>query len=103
MNRRSFLAGTGFAFGAAAFSPAYRREEGNLHSMTAAEIARQVRAGKLSPVDIVEACLKRIGELDSSVLAWVHVDRAGALETARKLESEARSGSFRGPLHGVPV
>ena len=71
--------------------------------MTAAEIARQVRAGALSPVEVVEACLKRIEEVDPSVLAWVHVDRAGALETARKLEAESRAGQFRGPLHGVPV
>jgi aspartyl-tRNA(Asn)/glutamyl-tRNA(Gln) amidotransferase subunit A len=103
MNRRSFLAGTGFALGAAAFSTPSPRKEGNLHSMTAADIAQKVRAGKLSPVEIVEACLKRIDERESSVLAWVHVDRAGALEAARKLESEARKGSFRGPLHGVPV
>jgi aspartyl-tRNA(Asn)/glutamyl-tRNA(Gln) amidotransferase subunit A len=71
--------------------------------MTAAEIARRVRAGSLSPVDVTEACLKRIDEREPGVLAWVSVDRAGALEAARSLESEARKGSFRGPLHGVPV
>ncbi len=74
-----------------------------MHDLTAAEIARQVRAGTLSPVEVVEACLKRIDEVEPSVLAWVHVDRAGALETARELEAEARRGEFRGPLHGVPV
>lgn len=71
--------------------------------LTAAEIARQVRAGTLSPVEVVEACLKRIDEVDPSVLAWVHVDRKGALQSARELEAEARAGKFRGPLHGVPV
>jgi aspartyl-tRNA(Asn)/glutamyl-tRNA(Gln) amidotransferase subunit A len=67
------------------------------------EIANRVRAGTLSPVEVVEACLKRIDERDRSILAWVHVDRSGAMETARTLEAEARRGEFRGPLHGVPV
>ena len=102
MDRRSFLAESALALGATAFSR-LSRGEGVLPDLTAAEIARQVRAGTLSPVEVVEACLKRIDGLDSSVLAWVHVDRAGAFETARKLEAEARAGTFRGPLHGVPV
>ncbi len=102
MHRRSFLASTGLALGATAFPASYRKED-DLNSMTAAEVARRVRAGALSPVEVVEACLKRIEEVDPSVFAWVHVDRAGALETARKLEAEARAGQFRGPLHGVPV
>ena len=102
MDRRTFLASSGLALGATAFSR-LSRGEGVLPDLTAAEIARQVRAGTLSPVEVVEACLKRIDGLDSSVLAWVHVDRAGAFETARKLEAEARASTFRGPLHGVPV
>ena len=74
-----------------------------MHDLTAAEIARQVRSGTLSPVEVVEACLKRIDEVDPSVLAWVHVDRSGALQSARELEAEAREGKLRGPLHGAPV
>jgi Asp-tRNA(Asn)/Glu-tRNA(Gln) amidotransferase A subunit family amidase len=106
MNRRSFLAGTGLAIGATAFSTPRikgKREEENLYSLSATAIARRVRAGNLSPVEIVEACLKRIDKLEPSVLAWVHVDRAGALAAAKTLENEARAGRFRGPLHGVPV
>ena len=102
MDRRSFLASTGLALGATAL-PRLSRSERVLIDLTAAEIARQVRAGTLSPVEIVEACLKRIDEIDPSVLAWVHVDRNGALQSARELEAEARAGKFRGPLHGVPV
>ena len=102
MDRRSFLASTGLALGTTAFSTPFRREA-DLHSLTAAEIVRGIRAGTLSPVEVLEACLKRIDEVEPSVLAWVHVDRAGALETAKKLEAEARRGEFRGPLHGVPV
>lgn len=102
MDRRTFLASTGLALGATAF-PSSERVLIDLTDLTAAEIARQVRAGTLSPVEVVEACLKRIDEVDRSVLAWVHADRSGALQSARELEAEARAGKFRGPLHGVPV
>ena len=102
MDRRSFLASSGLALGATAFSR-LPQSEGVLHDLKAAEIARQVRAGTLSPVEVVEACLKRVDVSDPSVLAWVHLDRSGALQTARELEAEARAGRFRGPLHGVPV
>ncbi|MBI4588341.1 MAG: amidase [Candidatus Rokubacteria bacterium] len=71
--------------------------------MTASEIAKRIRAGVVSPVVVVEACLARIAEVEPAVLAWVRVDRDGALTAARELEAEARAGSFRGPLHGVPV
>ena len=71
--------------------------------LTAAEIARGIRAGSLSPVAVVEACLARIAEIESALRAWVHLDTEGALKVARALEAEARAGRFRGPLHGVPV
>ncbi len=69
----------------------------------AREAAEQIRAGALSPVALVEACLARILALDGRLRAWVHVDESGALATARALEREAKGGRFRGPLHGVPV
>jgi aspartyl-tRNA(Asn)/glutamyl-tRNA(Gln) amidotransferase subunit A len=102
VDRRSFLTSSGVALGATAFSR-LSPSEGAMHDLTAAEIARRVRAGTLSPIEVVEACLKRIDEVDPSVLAWVHVDRNGALQSARELEAEARAGKFRGPLHGVSV
>lgn len=74
-----------------------------LHTLTASELAARIRAGQVSPVEVVEAHLVQIERYDTSILAWVHVDRDGALAQARALEAEARGGRFRGPLHGVPV
>ncbi|MBI3997770.1 MAG: amidase, partial [Armatimonadetes bacterium] len=73
------------------------------HRLTVAEIARRIRARELSPVAVVEACLARIEQVEPALRAWVAVDAAGALEAARALEAEARAGTVRGPLHGVPV
>jgi aspartyl-tRNA(Asn)/glutamyl-tRNA(Gln) amidotransferase subunit A len=65
--------------------------------------AAAIREGRLSALGLVEACLGRIDACEAEIQAWVTVDRAGALETARRLDAEAGAGRFRGPLHGVPV
>src|SRR3989442_4193544 len=72
-------------------------------SLGVGEAAEAIRKGVLSPVELVEACLARIGALDGDLRAWAHVDAAGALAIARERESEVRAGQLRGPLHGVPV
>jgi Asp-tRNA(Asn)/Glu-tRNA(Gln) amidotransferase A subunit family amidase len=74
-----------------------------LQNLSATEAARRIAEGSLSPVALVEACLGQIAEHDGDISAWVHVDREGALASARERESEARSRRLRGPLHGVPV
>ena len=74
-----------------------------LTDLTAAEAARRIRAGTVSPVDLLEACLARVDAVEPRVLAWVACDRAGALRAARERLADARDGRFLGPLHGVPV
>jgi aspartyl-tRNA(Asn)/glutamyl-tRNA(Gln) amidotransferase subunit A len=74
-----------------------------LYDLTAHEAARSIRQGELSPVMLVEALLQRIDGLEPQVQAWVTLDRAGALATARQLEEDMQHGRTRGLLHGVPV
>jgi aspartyl-tRNA(Asn)/glutamyl-tRNA(Gln) amidotransferase subunit A len=54
-------------------------------------------------LSVVEQCLQRIDAYESQVRAWVLVDRAGAIEQARQMDAELRTGRWRGPLHGVPI
>src|SRR3989441_6473690 len=75
----------------------------DLTRLGAREAARRIRGGKLSPVELVEACLARIRALDAELKAWVHVDETGALALARQREAEAQTNRVLGPLHGVPV
>ncbi len=65
--------------------------------------AEEIRAGRLSPVALLERCLDLIDRFEERVRAWVLVDRGGALEQARRAEAEIRAGGWRGPLHGIPV
>jgi len=74
-----------------------------LHALTASELSALIRSGTCSAVSLVEALLARIDALEPNVKAWVSVDRAGALETARERDGEEQAGRFRGPLHGIPV
>jgi Asp-tRNA(Asn)/Glu-tRNA(Gln) amidotransferase A subunit family amidase len=70
------------------------------------EMARLVRAGKVSPVELVEAHLTRIDRLNPKLNAFVRVDSAGARAQAKAAEEAAALPSMKdslGSLHGVPV
>jgi aspartyl-tRNA(Asn)/glutamyl-tRNA(Gln) amidotransferase subunit A len=73
-----------------------------LWSLTVAEAAPLIASGNLSPVDLVEAFLARIDEVDGRIHSFIHVDAAGAREAARRAAEELRAGRWRGPLHGIP-
>ncbi|PYM68481.1 MAG: bifunctional homocysteine S-methyltransferase/methylenetetrahydrofolate reductase, partial [Candidatus Rokuibacteriota bacterium] len=75
----------------------------DLNDVSAAEAARRIRSGALSPSNLLAACLKRIDALEPTLKAWVHLDRDAAARVAVQRDIEAREGRFMGPLHGVPV
>ncbi|HJU27876.1 MAG TPA: amidase family protein, partial [Candidatus Binataceae bacterium] len=54
-------------------------------------------------MELVTSCLARIERLEPEIRAWVTLDREGALREAEALTREARTGDFRGQLHGVPI
>src|SRR4051812_9618704 len=65
--------------------------------------AKEIRAGRLTPVDLLEQCLDRIERLEPRVRAWVFVDRERARADAERLTAELKRGQYRGPLHGIPI
>jgi aspartyl-tRNA(Asn)/glutamyl-tRNA(Gln) amidotransferase subunit A len=65
-------------------------------------LAPQIRAGRLSPVELTQACLDRITRVDRNLQSFICL-APDALEQARKAEKEIRGGNWRGPLHGIPV
>jgi amidase len=67
-----------------------------------AEVARQLRARRVSPVELLQAQLARIEQVDKHLSAYVTVSRERALEQALAAEREIASGHYRGPLHGIP-
>lgn len=73
------------------------------NTLNITKASEEIREGRLSPVDLVQACLRRIDALEERVPAWVIVDREGAEAQARHLEEELAHGRCYGPLHGIPV
>ncbi|MFH1918757.1 MAG: amidase [Planctomycetota bacterium] len=67
------------------------------------DAGRQIQSGRLAPLDLVERCLEQIRRYEDRVHAWVVVDEEGARRAARRLGEEVARGSYRGPLHGIPV
>jgi len=69
---------------------------------TIAELARQIRLGAVSPVDLVEYFLKRIARLDGTLHALTQLTQERALEEAAAAEALLKTGHDLGPLHGIP-
>jgi Asp-tRNA(Asn)/Glu-tRNA(Gln) amidotransferase A subunit family amidase len=75
----------------------------DLHLLTAAEAARLIREGRITSVELVEACLAQIEAREPQVQAWHYLDRAHALAQAEAADAAHKAGRPEGPLHGVPV
>jgi aspartyl-tRNA(Asn)/glutamyl-tRNA(Gln) amidotransferase subunit A len=72
-----------------------------LTQMDASRIAELIARRELSPVEVMQAHLDRIAEVNPRLNAIVTV-ADGALGAARKAETAVMSGAPVGPLHGVP-
>jgi amidase len=58
---------------------------------------------EVSPVDLTKMTLDRIASLDPHLRSYATVMTQQALAAARTAEQEIRSGTYRGPLHGIPI
>src|SRR5947208_11740705 len=75
----------------------------DLTFLPAVQMAEQIRHRKISPVELVEAHLRKIKKLNPVLNAFVQVDAEGAFRQAREAEVAVRRGAKLGALHGVPV
>jgi aspartyl-tRNA(Asn)/glutamyl-tRNA(Gln) amidotransferase subunit A len=66
------------------------------------ELGALLRKKEASPVEIVDAFLDRIDELNPRLNAFITVTADVARSRAREAEREIAAGSYRGPLHGIP-
>jgi aspartyl-tRNA(Asn)/glutamyl-tRNA(Gln) amidotransferase subunit A len=75
----------------------------DLHFLTIADAAQLIRARKLSPVELTEACIDRVRALDGSLHAFIRLLADSALAEAKVAEAEIAAGRWKGPLHGIPI
>ncbi|WP_037206315.1 amidase [Rhodococcus opacus] len=74
-----------------------------LHELALAEAAQSIRTKQVSPLELTEAVLARLDEVEPTVSAFATVTADLAVATAKTLTDEIALGTYRGPLHGVPV
>jgi Asp-tRNA(Asn)/Glu-tRNA(Gln) amidotransferase A subunit family amidase len=74
-----------------------------LNFLAAASMAEQLGRKKISPLELVEAHLSQIENLNPELNAFVQVDGDRARQQAKMAESEILRGEIKGPLHGVPI
>src|SRR5579875_477260 len=67
------------------------------------KLAAEIAARRLSPVDLVEACLARIAALEPRLQAFVEVYAGEARLAAEAADKAIRAGHAVGPLHGIPI
>lgn len=71
--------------------------------MSASRIATDVRARRLSAVEVTEAHLDRLARVNPAINAVVQEFPDEALEAARQVDAAIAQGEDPGPLGGVPV
>jgi Asp-tRNA(Asn)/Glu-tRNA(Gln) amidotransferase A subunit family amidase len=74
----------------------------DVHYLNATDLAERIRTKELSPVEVVQAHLDRIAEVNPRVNAITTLTGEQALEAAKHAEKEVLQGRHLGPFHGVP-
>ena len=70
---------------------------------TATELAGLIAGGEVSAVEVAQAHLDRISEVDDRLHAFLVVDADGALRAAKAVDARRAAGEELGPLAGVPL
>lgn len=74
-----------------------------LVDLTLAQAAQQLQNKKVSPVELVQACLQRIEQYDEQLKAFITVQAESALQVAKASETMLMAGHKLGLLHGIPI
>ena len=75
----------------------------DIFSLSANELAAQLREGEISSVEVCSQYIERIGKFEKDVKAWSHFNKKLLLEKAVEADEHRISGKPLGLLHGLPV
>ena len=75
----------------------------DIFSLSANELAAQLREGEISSVEACSQYIERIGKFEKDVKAWSHFNKKLLLEKAAEADEHRISGKPLGVLHGFPV
>jgi aspartyl-tRNA(Asn)/glutamyl-tRNA(Gln) amidotransferase subunit A len=78
--------------------------ESDLTRLTAADLAAKIHSGEVTSVEVTQAHLDRIAEVDDQVHAFLHVATDRALADAAAVDEDVAAGRpVASPLAGVPL
>ena len=108
VSRRSFVSSLGYlgamaTLGSRPTLVARERPLTDITNSSARRLAAAIRRREVSSVEVVEAFLRRIEEVNPKLNAVVQLDRQGALTAARAADDRVHRRNRIGPLHGVPM
>jgi len=75
----------------------------DLANLSISRAGRALRARELSALELTDAYLRRIEQLNPRVNAYVTLTAERAREDAKRAGEELAAGRERGPLHGIPI
>jgi amidase len=75
----------------------------SLTRLSAVELRRLIGSKQISPVELLDACVARIGEVNRAVNAICATDFERARDRARAAEAQVMRGEPLGSLHGLPL
>ncbi|MCF3937880.1 MULTISPECIES: Asp-tRNA(Asn)/Glu-tRNA(Gln) amidotransferase subunit GatA [Gordonia] len=79
------------------------RTAGEITGLSAADLAAKISARELSSVEVTQAHLDRIAEVDTDLGAFLHISSAEALVAAKAADDAIAGGEAPSPLAGVPI
>ncbi|WP_072802437.1 Asp-tRNA(Asn)/Glu-tRNA(Gln) amidotransferase GatCAB subunit A [Rhodococcoides yunnanense] len=74
-----------------------------IHELSLSEVAQKIESREVSPVEVAQASLDRLAEVEPAITAFVTVTAEHALAQAAHAETEIAAGNYRGVLHGIPL
>lgn len=101
-SRRNFLTAS-IATAAMCQALPMRAQQTDLTTLSLVEASDLIRRRALSPVELTQAYLDRINLLQPLVNAYNTLTPEISLSQALILEQELMRGTWRGPLHGIPI
>ena len=74
-----------------------------LLDLTAVELAGQIKSGKTTAVEAMEAVIANIDSKEEELNCYVTFDREAALSAAKEAQKKIEAEELTGPLAGVPI
>src|SRR4051794_18053029 len=73
-----------------------------LYELGVNEAAQAIAEGRITPTELLEALIEQTEKVDPKIKAWSYLNLDQIRAEAAAMTEEAKAGTLRGPLHGVP-